>query len=100
MAVLIGQLTSCNPEHVINPFKTQLITDYCTNSVFKCDWLNGKLKEIKTQVFDFSGHSSVQIGFDLYAISGEDLTVTRIENLLSKCKEIETTALATYNKHR
>ena len=96
MAVLIGQLTSCNPEHAINPFIIQLITDYCTNSVLKCDLLKRKFREIKTQAFDFSGHLRV----DLYAISGEDLTVTHIENLLSKSKEIQVTALATYNKHR
>ena len=68
----IKNLTSDKPHNAIAPF-AQICPLFpnleSRDSVFKCDWRNNRFEELHTPGFDFSGHSTVQVGADFFAIS-------------------------------
>ena len=99
MAVTVGQLTSCEPSHILFP-ATKLISDRNTGYIMKCDLLNRSFEKVETPKFDFSNHTTVQIARRVYATSYYDMKVTRVDHLLSAGQEIELTYLNMLNETR
>ena len=99
LAVMISQLTNRDPEHAIVPV-CKLISDANSRAIIKCDLFNIHFEKFETPEFDFSKHSTVQVGQDLYATSFDTMQVTLIQNLLSKSKAVQTTALTSHYEKR
>lgn len=98
MSTLINQLTSSKPEHVLNPPRNLILKSYADNCIVKCNVQLQQYEQISIPDINISKHSAVRVCNDVY-LTSEQLTITRIQNLLSDM-EVEFTVLKEFKKQR